>query len=210
MNPNEVPVQNYGGGAPPDHGPVVPGATRPPTYGAQIATERYSMDTGPGGGGMIMPDADRLLSPISYGPGPGGFSIPEPMANQPGADARSQSISFPTTSDGPPPIRHDAYPAPGMPNYQQSSYNNSHFPAPPAHANTWSQNDAWGSVSQPPAGYAQYDQRPPPPAAWAFPASQQQQQEFPPQTWPHPSHQDPPPAPPGGGGYPYHSYGGGY
>jgi len=210
MNPNEIPVQNYGGGVPSHQGPIVPGTTRPSTYGIQTATEGYSMGPGSGGGGMIMPDADCPLSPVGYGPGPGGLSIPEPMANQPGADSRSQTISFPTTSGGPPPIRHDSYPAPGMPNYQQSSYNNSHFPTPPTHAKTWSEHDAWGPVSQPPAECAQYDQRPPPPAAWAFPGSQQQQ-PFPPQAWPHPSHQGPPPPPPpGGGGYPYPSYGGGY
>ncbi|PLW14345.1 hypothetical protein PCANC_20889 [Puccinia coronata f. sp. avenae] len=203
MNPNEVPIQGYGGGAHPTQGPAIPGATRPPPH---PTAEGYPMSSGTGGG-MIMPDTDCLLSPVGYGPGPGGFSIPEPTPSQPHADPRSQSVSFPMASGGAPPIRHDSYPAPPEPNYQQNNYNNTHFPNPPTHSNTWSQNDSWGPSNQPPVGYPQYDQRPPPPAAWAVPGHPQQ--EFP-QAWPNPFPQGPPPP---GGGYPpnqHNPYGGGY
>ena len=210
MNPNEVPTQSYGGSANP-HPIGIPDANRAPRF--QTVGGEYPMSsTATGGGGMIMPDAECPLSPAGYGPGPGGFSIPEPMTNHSQVDPRStQSVSFPSAADGgPPPIRHDSYPAPSGPNnYQQNSYPNQAFPAPPIHSNTWSQNDSWNPNSQNTPGYPNYQQRPPPPAAWTFPDSQQQ--DFPPQAWPHPSNQAPPP--PSGGGYPpnpNYPYGGGY
>ncbi|KAH9462001.1 hypothetical protein Pst134EB_005916 [Puccinia striiformis f. sp. tritici] len=225
MNPNEVPVQSYGG--------VNPDVNRPPpNYGQQPVSGGFPMNSTSMGGGMIMPDSECPVSPAGYGPGPGGFSLPEPMNNYQSnnmVDPRSQSMSFPSTaSDGPPPpIRHDSYPIPPGQNYGQNDYANQAFSGPPMHSNTWSQNDSWNSNnSQPPSsGYSQYQQRPPPPAAWGIPGGQPQQefpsqqcshptnqgpppQDFPPQAWPHPSNQGPPPS---GGGYPSGGYpGGGY
>ncbi|KAA1108627.1 hypothetical protein PGT21_019588 [Puccinia graminis f. sp. tritici] len=200
MNLNQAPIQNYGGGTNP-HPTAIPDANRTSSF--PTAGGGYPMNSTTGGGGMIMPDGECPLSPAEYGPGPGGFSIPEPMPSHSQVDPRSQSVSFPSASDGPPPIRHDSYPAPRGPDYRQNSYPNQGFPAPPVHSNTWSQNDSWNPASQPQPGYPNYEQRPPPPAAWGFPGDQQQ--NFPPNAWPHPSNQAPPP--PGGGGYPY---GGGY
>lgn len=201
---NEVPIQVYNdnshnGVFNPNSSPHFPHEINPEYQSAPLVAT----------GGMIMPEADQPLSPAAYGPGPGGFSLPEPMANYPNVDSRSQTMGFPSSFPGdggpPPPGRHDSYPIPLGMDYQ-NGYNtnsNSSFPGlpTPSHANTWDTQVDWNTRPE----YSPAEQRPPPPVSWATAGAQPP--EFPTQHRNQQSHHQPPPP----GGYStYNQYGGGY